>query len=59
MKERVLYNTYYQEFDDFKNAIFGFLENISYLDPQSVLGQSLASRVKDNFKAIGAVIPNS
>ena len=59
MKERVLYNTYYQEFDDFKNAIFGFLENISYLDPQSVLGQSFASRVKDNFRAIGAVIPNS
>ena len=42
MKERVLYNTYYEHFDDFKQAIFGFLE-----------------RVKDNFRAIGAFIPNS
>ena len=59
MKERVLYNTYYQEFGDFKNAIFGLLENISRLDRQSALGQSFASLVKDNFRAIGAVIPNS
>ena len=59
MKQRVLYNTYYQEFDDFKNAIFGFLENISCLDRKSALGKSFASRIKDNFRAIGAVIPNS
>jgi len=59
MKERVLYNTYYQEFDDFKHAIFGFLESISKLDSKSALAKSFNSRIKDNFRAIGSVIPNS
>ena len=59
LKERILYNTYYQEFDDFKEAVFGFLENISNLDPQSILGQAFSSRVKDNFRAVGAHLPNS
>ena len=59
MKERVLYNTYYQEFDDFKQAIFGFLECVSRLDPSSTLGQVFSSRVRDKFKAIGAPLPNS
>jgi len=59
MKERVLYNTYYEEFDSFKQAIFGFLDNISRLDTQSELGQAFASRVRDHFRAIGAPIPNS
>ncbi len=36
MKERTLYNTYYQEFEDFKHAVFGFLQSISSLDPKSV-----------------------
>jgi transposase len=59
MKERVLYNTYYKEFDDFKNAVFGFLESVSRLDPQSDFGQTFSSRVRDNFRAIGAPVPNS
>jgi len=59
MKERVLYNTYYQEFDDFKKAIFGFLESVSRLDPASILGQVFSSRVRDKFKAIGAPLSNS
>ncbi|MGZ3634264.1 MAG: IS630 family transposase, partial [Parachlamydiaceae bacterium] len=29
MKERVLYNTYYSGFDEFKSAIFGFFALIS------------------------------
>ena len=59
MKERVLYNAYYQEFDDFKKAIFGFLEIVSNLNPASTLGQAFSSRVRDKFKAIGAPLPNS
>lgn len=59
MKERVLYNTYYQEFDDFKQAIYGFLEGVSNLNPKSNLGQSFSSRVRDHFRAIGSPIPNS
>ena len=59
MKERVLYNTYYKEFDDFKAAIFGFLESISRLDPLSDFGQAFSSRVRDRFRAIEAPAPNS
>lgn len=59
MKERVLYNTYYQEFDDFKQAVFGFLECFSRLDPESELADIFSSRVKDHFRAIGAPVTNS
>jgi len=59
MKERILYNTYFQHFEDFKHAIFGFLESLSRLDPNSSLGKSFSSRVRDHFRAIGAPIPNS
>jgi len=59
MKERVQYNTYYEYFDDFKQAVFGFLETLSRLDPNSELGQSFSSRVRDHFRAIGSPIPNS
>lgn len=59
MKERVLYNTYYEAFEDFRDAVFGFLECLSTLDPSSTLGQAFASRIKDNFRAIGAPAPNS
>ena len=59
MKERVLYNTYYEYFDDFRQAIFGFLESLSRLDPKSELGQVFSSRVRDHFRAMGAPIPNS
>jgi len=59
MKQRVLYNTYYEHFDDFKQAIFGFLESLSRLDPRSELGLAFSSRVRDHFRAIGAPVPNS
>ena len=58
MKERVLYNTYYQDFESFKHAIFGFLESLSRLDLNSPLGRSFSSRIRDHFRAIGAPIPN-
>ena len=59
MKERVQYNTYYEHFDDFRQAIFGFLESLSRLDPESELGKTFSSRVRDHFRAIGAPMPNS
>jgi len=54
MKECVVYNTYYQEFDDFRLAIFGFFAALSTLDAESALGQTFRSRVGDRFRPIGA-----
>ena len=59
MKKRVLYNTYYEHFDDFKQAVFGFLESLTRIDPESELGLIFSSRVRDHFRPIGAPIPNS
>lgn len=59
MKERVMYNTYYEYFEDFRSAVMGFLECVSTLDPESVLGQSFASRVRDKFRPIGAPVTDS
>ena len=53
MKERVLYNTYYPEFEDFRSAVFGFFTILSNLSAESVLGQDFRSRVRDKFKPIG------
>jgi transposase len=50
MKERVIYNTYYEEFEDFRSAVFGFFSALSRLDPGSVLGQTFRSRVRDKFR---------
>ena len=58
MKERVLYNTYYEEFEDFKSAIMGFFQGLSFLDPISELGQAFASRIRDKFRPIGAPVPD-
>lgn len=54
MKERVIYNAYYTEFEEFKAAVLGFFFVLSSLDPQSPMGQSFRSRVSDKFRAIGA-----
>jgi len=59
MKERVMYNTYYQEFDDFKNAIFGFLEALSRLKSETELNKIFSSRIRDHFRPIGAPITDS
>jgi len=52
MKERVIYNTYYEHFDDFKGAVMGFFTTLSTLAAESVLGQALRSRVRDRFRPI-------
>jgi transposase len=54
MKECVIYNTYYQFFEDFRSAIFGFFSAVSTLDAESVLGQTFRSRVRDRFRPIDA-----
>lgn len=54
MKERVIYNTYYPEFEDFKLAVFGFFATLSTLTAESVLGQNFRRRVRDKFRPIGA-----
>ncbi len=56
MKERVIYNTYYSEFEDFKLAVFGFFTTLSNLAADSVLGQNFRSRVRDRFRLINAPI---
>ena len=54
MKERVIYNTYYEHFEDFKGAVFGFFAVLSTITVESVLGQLLRSRVRDKFRPIEA-----
>lgn len=53
MKERIIYNTYYEYFEDFKEAIFGFFSMLSTLDPESILGKCFRSRVRDKFSPLG------
>ena len=53
MKERVIYNTYYEYVEDFRSAVFGFFDGLSRLSPKSVLGQNLRSRVRDKFSPVG------
>ena len=54
VKERVIYNTYYPEFEDFRLAVFGFFAVLSTLTAESVLGQDFRSRVRDKFRPVGA-----
>lgn len=54
MKERVLYNTYYPDYEGFKQAIFGFFSVLSGLPAESELGRNFRSRVRDKFRLIGA-----
>jgi hypothetical protein len=56
MKERILYNVYYSEFEDFKTAIFGFFIALHNMDSESELGKSFKSRVKDKFHLVGSPI---
>ena len=56
MKECVIYNTYYSEFENFKAAVFGFFAALSVVDPGSIIGQSFRSRVRDQFRIINAPV---
>ena len=52
MKERVIYNTYYEYFDDFKLAVLGFLEQISRFKTGTYFWQELSRKVSDRFMPI-------
>lgn len=56
MKERVIYNTYYREFEDFKTSVFGFFETFSILSADSILGREFRRRIRDRFRPIAAPI---
>jgi len=54
MKERVIYNTYYEHFEEFRAAVMGFFAVLSIVTAASALGQTLRGRVRDKFNPIGA-----
>ena len=56
MRERVLYNSYYQEFDDFRSAVMGFFSIVSSAGEESELGKSFRSRIRDRFRTIAAPV---
>ena len=58
MKERVVYNTYYEYFEDFRGAILGFFAVLATVTAESTLGQALRSRVRDKFSPIQAPVAN-
>lgn len=58
MKERVIYNTYYEHFEDFRGAILSFFGVLSTVAKESILGQMLRSRVRDKFRPIQAPVAN-
>ena len=51
MNEEVLYNKYYENYMDFKDAVLGFLGSLS--DPPIELAQKVAKRITDSFSVIG------
>jgi transposase len=59
MKERVIYNTYYEDFEAFKQAVFGFFSGLSRAEIGSELREALCSRVRDKFSPIQAPAANS
>jgi len=58
MKERVVYNTYYEHFEDFRGAILGFFAVLSTVTAESILAQTLRRRVRDRFRPIQAPAVN-
>lgn len=56
MKERVIYNTYYEHFEEFKMAVMGFFAVLSTVTAESVIGQTLRGRVRDKFNPIGTPV---
>lgn len=52
MKEIVVYNTYYEEFEAFKEAILGFFDILNATPQESDLGIRLRLRIRDKFRVI-------
>lgn len=58
MKERIIYNTYYEHFEEFKAASMGLFAILPTLAEDSELGKELRSQVGDRFRPIGAPAAN-
>jgi transposase len=58
MKERVIYNAYFSEFEEFKSAIMGFFSLLVSLSPECEFGQEFRRRIKDKFRPIKAPVAN-
>ncbi len=59
MKERVVYNTYYQYFENSKSSVFGFFDLLSNTDPESELGtvfRSPSPRQIQSYRRTGLCI---
>jgi transposase len=54
MKETVMYNTHYEAFEAFREAIFGFLETVNRLPEDCEWGKQFRSQVRDRFRAVGS-----
>lgn len=59
MKERVLYNAYYEEMKEFRSAVMGFFEVLNNLAADSILGLELRRRVRDKFSPINSPLKPS
>lgn len=59
MKEAVVYNTYYETFEEFSSAILGFFVILSTIDLESILGQQFKSRVRDKFHTLNSPLETS
>lgn len=53
--EWILNNKYYENFSEFRNSLLSFLGSLS--DPPQDLLKILKSRITDNFRAIGSILP--
>lgn len=56
MKERIIYNTYYEHFEEFKAAVMGFFAILSVVSEESILGRMFRSRVRDRFSPISSLV---
>lgn len=59
LKDRVIYNTYYECFSDFQYAVLGFLRHLGNLDPMSEFGKAFRSRVRDKFRPVSSPLTES
>jgi transposase len=55
MKEVVVYNTYYEEFMAFKDAVMGFFNQLNASPPDCEFGRRFRSRIRDKFRVVTPV----
>lgn len=58
MKERVIYNMYYPEFESFESAVLGFFSLFENLNPDSEFANCFRRRVRDKFSPICSPLTN-